>query len=253
MTVYEKSRRDIGVLEGALNVNVLRPGPTDNGTTTNLLWRFPKRNTSIWSSIAYEYNTIGFTGHHGTVRRRSPQEQTQFTQYCASHGLRVIPPYLDGDTHVKNIFLSDAETLDVYLAHATEHQAARVVHDLYSDMMRAHSHDIVYGDRWSENMLIRPHGGLLHIDFDLEIGGPTAKEFEAAQAAYYVLAGARGKIITTLARFLAAPHARWDLDKIEQYLVGHAIHFNKNKKYGGLADEVNTLVALMHNERKAQK
>lgn len=243
---------EIKIFEGALNVNVLRPGPFVHGKRLNLLWRFPKVNEAIMTSIKHEYNTIGFLQDGGTFRRRSPEEQTKFTQYCAQHGLRVVPPYIDGDDHIKNIYLEDAVTLDNYLLTADITQATHIAKELFTDMIKAHSLGTVYGDRWSENILIRPNGELIHIDFDLEIKGKHVREFEAAQAAYYVLAGAKEKIIPVLSSLLTAPHARWRVDKLEKYLIGHAQHFMHNIKYGGLISEVDTLVALMQHSRYAQ-
>ena len=52
----------------------------------------------------------------------------------------------------------------------------------------------MYRDRWSHNMLIVHQYGFINVDFDLEISGTPAKEFEVAQAAYYALSGGKNKV-----------------------------------------------------------
>jgi tRNA A-37 threonylcarbamoyl transferase component Bud32 len=165
----------------------------------------------------------------------------------------VLPPLADESNHVENIFLENAETMDVFLTHATEEETALFTHNLYMDMYKAHSEGVVYGDRWSENILITPKGNIVNIDFDIEIFGSYAKEFEAAQVAYYILAGAKSKVIPQLAKLLSVPYANLDLRYIETFLRGHAKHFDSNKKYGNLKEEVNVLVELMHKEYESYR
>lgn len=253
MSAQESHNNRPLVYEGALNVNVLRPGPTINGTARRILHRFPKQNESILKSIAYEYNVIGFTQAGGRFRRRSQEEQMQFTKQCAKQGLNVFPPLPDEDRHVKNIFFENAETLDVYLSHANEEEVARSTHDIFMDMFKAHKSGTVYGDRWSENILIVPKIGVVNIDFDIEISGPYAREFDAAQVAYYILAGAQDKVIPQMAKLLSHPYANLNIKFIETFLRGHAEHFNSNKKYGNLKNQVNALVELMYKEYESYR
>lgn len=241
------------ILEGALNVNLLRPGPTILGVPRRVLHRFPKENTTILKSIAHEYHEIGFTQVGGRFRRRSQDEQIRFTKRCAEAGLSVLPPFADEGSHVENIFLENAETMDIFLAHATDEETALFTHGLYMDMYKAHKAGVVYGDRWSENILITPKRNIVNIDFDIEIFGSYAREFEAAQVAYYILAGAKAKVVPQLARLLSVPYANLDMRQVETFLKGHAKHFDANKKYGNLKNEVDTLVELMYKEYESYR
>lgn len=241
------------IYEGALNVNVLQPGPVLNGAQRHVLHRFPKENTTILKSIAHEYNTIGFTQVGGRFRRRSQNEQVQFTKKCAELGLNVLPPLTYEGSYVENLFLENAETMDVFLSHATNEETAKCTHNIYMDMYKAHKAGIVYGDRWSENILVVPKIGVVNIDFDVEISGLFAKEFDVAQVSYYILAGAKVKVIPQLAKLLSVPYADLNIQHVETFLCGHAEHFNANKKYGNLKEEVNTLVALMYKEYESHR
>ncbi len=255
MSICERpvTQNQPSILEGALNVNVLAPGSMILGVPRRVLHRFPKENATIMKSIAHEYHEIGFTQAGGRFRRRSQGDQVRFTSRCAELGLSVLPPLADESNHVENIFLENAETMDVFLTHATEEETALFTHNLYMDMYKAHSEGVVYGDRWSENILITPKGNIVNIDFDIEIFGSYAIEFEAAQVAYYILAGAKSKVIPQLAKLLSVPYANLDLRYIEAFLRGHAKHFDSNKKYGNLKEEVNVLVELMHKEYESYR
>jgi hypothetical protein len=163
-------------------------------------------------------------------------------------GLSVLPPFADEGTHVENIFLENAETMDIFLTHATDEETALFTHNMYMDIYKAHKAGIVYGDRWSENILITPKRNIVNIDFDIEIFGSFAREFEVAQVAYYILAGAKAKVVPQLAKLLSVPFANLDIRQVETFLKGHAKHFDVNKKYGNLKSEVNALVELTHKE-----
>jgi len=241
------------IFEGALNVNILRPGPTIHGLPRRILHRFPKENIGILKSIAHEYHKIGFTQVGGRFRRRSQSDQVCFTKRCAEIGLNVLPPLADDGGHVENLFLENAETMDIFLSHASDEETAIFTHNMYMDLYKAHKAGVVYGDRWSENILITPQKNLINIDFDIEISGPYAKEFEAAQVAYYILAGAKSKVVPQLAKLLSVPYANLDVRYIETFLRGHAKHFDSNKKYGNLNKEVNALVELMYKEYESYR
>jgi len=236
------------ILEGELNINELCLGSTLNGIQKLVLRRFPKKNTSILESLAYEYNSIGFTERGGHFRRRSQNEQILFTEHCASFGLKVLPPLSHNEAYIENLFLENAETLDVFLTHATDEEAAQCTQDIYMDMYKAHKAGVVYGDRWEKNILIVPKMGVVNIDFDIEISGPFAKEFEATQVACYILAGSNVKIIPQLAKLLSAPDVKFNMKIVETFLRGHAEHFDADKKYGNIEAKLNTLIALIHKE-----
>ncbi len=146
--------------------------------------------------IVAEYDGIGYTSDYsGSLGLRTIDEQETFLAKCIKSGLPVLPsvarieeglifPFIEGVTYSE--FLS------------TETSAERIDHVVSAymrDLLTAHSQAIVYGDRWGPNTIINPENSIQHIDLDLELKGPFAREFELAQGVYYTIffAGTRDK------------------------------------------------------------
>lgn len=245
-------QRVTAILEGELNINEVLSRSSGDELHPVRIRRHPKRNPGIFRALAYEYDGIGFTKDGGLVRRRPPEEQIRFTDRCVALGLKVLPVVRHDNHSVESVFLPDAQNFDDYLMHATPEQANRVTYETFTDLMKAHRHGIVYGDRWAENILVVPELGFVHIDFDIEISGPHAKEFEAAQIAAYVVGGSKDAALPLLARLLTSPHARWDTRYVESFLRGHARFYDADHKYGPIDNELTTLEFLMRRERDAR-
>ncbi len=227
---------------GQLNESVVsRSGPQGLAMLTR--HSFPNRH--IFDSISDEYHDIGFTQMGGRVRRRTPEEQYSFMRYCAQEGLRVIPPFEIHQSAIDLPFLEHARTLDVFMADADGASAEKVAHDLLLDMSKAHQKGVVYGDRWSKNMLVDPRFGPMHIDFDLEISGPASADFDLAQMSYYILCGGKGKVIPIIAQFLGRTKSLDSLRKRETFLRGHARHFFERPIYGHVMEETETVIDSM--------
>ncbi|KKU82732.1 MAG: hypothetical protein UY10_C0025G0006 [Microgenomates group bacterium GW2011_GWA2_47_8] len=235
-------------LKGELNTNYLL-GENASQPPTHLL-RAPRRNDAIFESIDHEYNFIGFTGLGGRYRRRTPQEQSNFAVKAALSGLKVLPPIYGNGTDYTFAFLSEIETLDTFLSGANKGDAEEFIVDIFKDLRKAHAGGVIYGDRWSKNILRSGKYGLVHVDFDLELSGSPAVEFEVAQVTYYTLSCGKEKIIPILAKLLL--DSPWfNFETIKQFLRGHAAHFN-NTPYGGIISETETLICIVNklNEEK---
>lgn len=229
-------------LTGELNTNLL----VKDASGRSLLKRIPKENPHILRSIEHEYHNIGFTDNGGRFRRRTPEEQVFFVRSAALKGLKVLPPTAtEGEVSYLPYF-HRAKTLDEFLPSATRDQAVFVTYQLFEDIWKAHNLGIIYGDRWSRNILVSPDFNITHIDFDIEISGPPAREFEVAQLAYYTLCGGREKVITALAQILAYNGRKLSGRLIAQFLRGHARHFRNSSRYGGIEAETDTVIELIH-------
>lgn len=236
-------------LTGALNVNVFVA--SQSGT---LLQKNPKDNPHILRSIAHEYHFLGYTDRGGTFRKRSPQEQNLFCRYCASHGLRVLQPiFVDDRGRNHYPFLNNALTLNKYLPNVPTLEAQIIVYQLFEDLRKAHRKGIVYGDRWSENILVVPNMGLVHIDFDIEISGKPAIELEVAQAVYYSLCGGKDKVLSLLGAILGKSTNWFDFKMVELFLSRHAIHFRNSPTYGGVEKETQALIEIANSYRNASQ
>ena len=71
------------------------------------------------------------------------------------------------------------------------HAIRPVLHDI----TRAHAPNrgLVYGDRWLKNVVVDRRGGVHHVDFDIEISGPFAREYEVAQHFYSLVRDVQNK------------------------------------------------------------
>lgn len=255
-------------LEGELNLHAI----VKDKRGREYLKRYPKDNPRIFRSLAHEYHALGFTNLGGTFRRRTPEEQRNFLEHAAQNGLSVLPPaYVDEKNINYYPFLAGSETLDEFLPHASDKEMEQVTYELFADLRQAHSNDIIYGDRWSKNILVVPsfsieasHDSslsdnhlttvqrkLVHIDFDLEISGPVARELELAQVTYYTLCAGRQRVLPTLSKILAinvnVPNLNFPV--FAQFLERHAIFFKDNKEYGNCEKEVLALIAAMYTLR----
>lgn len=229
-------------IEGALNTHVIVEYPDG----ARYLKRYPKNNPYVFGFIAHEQHFLGFTDLGGKFRRRSPKEQEYFTKRAVAHGLRVLPPsYIDENGVNYYRLLSDVQTFDKYLPKATYEQTQKVTLELFNDLRRAHSLGFVYGDRWSENMLVSPKYGLIHIDFDIEILGPASQELEVAQAIFYTLCGGKDNALLSLSSLLRMKQYQWfNFRLVEQFTTKLAIHFKDHKTYG---NALNNCITLFDN------
>ncbi len=237
---------DMAPLEGELNVHSFVRRLPDRVE----LMRFPKKNNEILRSIANEYHGVGFTSQGGRFRRRRPQEQVAFTRYAASQGLRVLEPSFVNAKGVSYFpFLVQAKTLDDYLPTAPTDDSNRIVFQIYDDLRRAHQTNIIYGDRWFKNMLVTPTFGAMHIDFDIEISGHAAKEFEVAQVTYYTLLAAGDRpVISLVAEMLSRGRNLYNHSTMMSFLQQHVTYFQDNQSYGGIENKIDTLLGLIHKK-----
>jgi hypothetical protein len=166
----------------------------------------------------------------------------------------VLPTaYVDskGINHFR--FLPKVQTLDKYLPEASPEEAQRVTLQIFEDLYRAHTKGFVYGDRWSENMLVTPDHGLMHIDFDLEIYGNGARELEVGQSAFYAVCGGREKVLVFLGTLLGKTNGWFDIRRAEQFATRLAIQFENHPVYGSTVEDTAALFAIARSHQYAKK
>lgn len=227
-------------LKGELNTNFVVRG-FDNHT---FLRREPYDNPSLMRSIWYEYAFMGFFKYGGNFRRREKEEQYGFSQRAYELGLRVLSPHLDDRGTVYYPFLDENKTLDRYLTVSDRVSCEKVTFQSLTDLRRAHELGIIYGDRWPPNILVSPYWGLVNVDFDIELSGKCAMDFEIAQVVYYTIQAGKEKVIPVLFRFLSIKD--WfDLSLVKHFVKQHALYFQRSE-YGGAERETETLLEILH-------
>lgn len=140
----------------------------------------------VMENLHEEYSFNGFLKKDGAYRLRSPREQLQFVAQARKAHLRVVPfvGVKDGDLVMPFIAGNDMKT---HLnAVKNERSLLRAMRPVINDITAAHapSRKMIYGDRWLKNILIGRSGAIHHVDFDIEISGPHAREYELAQFFY---------------------------------------------------------------------
>lgn len=75
-----------------------------------------------------------------------------------------------------------------------------------------------------------------------------AREFEATQIASYILGGAKEKANPLLAKLLTLPYTDLNMAYVEAFLRGHSKHYDADKKYGSIENEINALVVLIYKQ-----
>lgn len=214
-------------LAGGSNTNYLRM--SQRGPQLQRVQRVDRDLIKEWQHSIYPF--MGFFQDGGKLHIRTPQEQYDFSKRASVEGLRVLPPDEIVRGTIYSPYLPDAQHLDVYLRNHPSQQE-RIVTQLFTDLRKAHAKDVIYGDRCGPNILVtKPLGKvseIVHIDFDFEITGPTAKELEVAEVARAVLSAGESTI-PILSRQLGTRHPWFDLDMACKYLDKYARHWQRDR------------------------
>jgi len=235
MTFNEIGRPPI---EGELNTNEFVK--TKYGLV--LLKRIPKDNPSILDAIATEYGSIGFFDEGGYFRRRSFQDQLDLSENASFYDLRVLLPIEAIDQVIYYPYLESAVNYEEFLKSASAEEAEDIVLQEFDDLRSAHNKGIVYGDRWPPNILVIPTIGLVNIDFDIELLGVPAVEFEVAQVVFYTLASGKEKVIQILKSIINQSDGWFNYSLFAKFLKGHGNLFASDPKYGDLRKQITTLL-----------
>lgn len=179
--------------------------------------------TPTHEALAIEYEGLGFTALGGGYRFRTLTEQVEFVQRCQALGLGVGRlERWDGLTIARyepGIRLSHYNRM-------AEADAGVTLHFL-DTVVLAHREGVVLGDRWTPNALVTPVGDVVHVDFDINLSGPVAREFELSQAIYYGSQSANPAVGKAVASWLQdmSRFGGYNWDVVEYFLKAH-------QKYG---------------------
>src|SRR3989338_5956250 len=188
-----------GILKGGFNNNFIVKEPTSG---KRYLIREPhNENPALLERIEHEFQSYGGGLDKGNgVRKRSQEEQIAVMSKATRNGLHVVEIAFVEDDRIVVPFIEGAQTIDEFLPSSSSEEAETLVHALFADLHEAHTeHGIVYGDRWSKNILVtskqRPYP--IHVDFDLQYEGPGAMDMDVGRMTFYLLHAGGKKVIPT--------------------------------------------------------
>ena len=219
-------------IEGELNTLFF----VTNESDSLFLKRVPKENNTLLEQIETEYTKTMFLPLGGQFRIRSPKEQFLFSTKAARAGLKVLSPVAIENEAIYYPFLKNTSTIKRYFS-SKKVKVSHILNQLFNDLRRAHALGIVYGDRWLPNILVKPNHEVVHIDFDIEIFGKWAKEFEVSQVIYYTTLAGKKLVLPTIIEYFKAE--KWFNSSVVSTFLDASVKFFKNSKYGG----INNLVA----------
>ena len=173
--------------------------------------------------LAITYREEGFTSSAGSHRYRTISEQAWFMNHAVQEGIRVLQPVaIAHDAASMLVPFLQAEPLDEYL----QQGQTEAVGAILANLTKAHHKGLIFGDRWGSNTLLTP-GGVVEVDFDIALEGPTAKEFELGKLLYHLLfyASDREQMLAYLQEYLNKNSATfsqgYDLTTVQLFIRTH--------------------------------
>lgn len=224
-------------LTGALNINYIL---TDGNENCYIL-RIPKVNPGVLPTIEDELLQTGFFLSGGSYRLRTPQEQVDFMGRAASLGLKTIVPVWTNGAYILLPYLEGSIPFDAYLKQG----GVTAIGKALDNLRAAYREGLIFGDRWVKNTLIilgqQDGDDVLEVDFDIEIAGERAVEFEVAQTLYHILHFASDK--ETVLKYLISYFQRSNLlqslalEYLAFFLKKYANYF-QDKEYEGISSDL---------------
>lgn len=222
----------VAEFEGGLNYVAVVRAELLGQSAAKLAIRRPKghKERSVTEmEIEEEYRNVGALNQGVGFRLRTPQEQMDFMNSSTSFGLKTLECRMLVGNEMVTEFV-EGTPLDQYVQQDPD---PAVVNNVLTHLTQAHSVDVVFGDRWGPNTLVKPDGDHVELDFDVELlGGSTKiKTFELAQMLYHMVHFARHNrtdIVNVLANtYTKQPQllAAYDQTQMNHFINGYTGHF----------------------------
>ncbi len=135
--------------------------------------------------VEAEYKGVGFLEHpQNGFRLRTAVEQHQFTIFLRENGIRASRTvYSKGDIQIISYENGAVNLADLW--NSGDPRAPIVTDMALIKLAESHNKGFILGDRWGPNELLTADGEIMFVDFDIEIFGAEAKEFEMASMLYF--------------------------------------------------------------------
>lgn len=232
------------VLQGYLNYIFVFSDRQGNLYT----WRTQKEHPEILPQIHKDLIGTGFLTNGGSYKYRTIEEQVNFMEKARQFNLRaitaiytdkfgILSPFIPGITYHKYLLLGGIT--------ATK--------NVLDNIIRSHENNIVYGDRWAKNTIVQEDESIVEIDFDIELTGEIAQEFEMSQLLYHILlfSSRRKEMLRFLDNYLRENQthlSQYHIPVVEKILLNYANYF-ADKPFegisGGIKQEIAELIKML--------
>lgn len=232
------------VLQGYLNYIFVFSDRKGNLYT----WRTQKSHPEILPKIHQDLIGTGFLTNGGSYKYRTLEEQANFMNKARQLNLRalsaiyadkfgILSPFIQGITYHKYLLLGGIT--------ATK--------NVLDNLILSHKHNIVYGDRWAKNTIVKQDESIVEIDFDIELTGEIAQEFEIAQLLYHILlfSSRRKEMLKFIGNYLRDNQiklAQYRIFVVEKILSNYASYFAEQPCEGisgGIRQEIAELIKML--------
>ena len=219
---------------GNLNHAVLLAGPD---RLLVFRCRRDQAGNDIEAYLTHLYDLAGMPVLGGHFRLRSVAEEVVFIERARAAGVRTPAVLASGDGWMARDYVVGEPLGDVLRAGGNPSLVLRML----SQLMEAHSHGVVLGDRWGYNEIIDETGHLHFIDFDVAWSGPSdgapdgLRNMDIAVALFgAVLFTSPGKdeLMEAMREHGAPLLCRWgyDLGVIANVLDGYCVFYDTTEK-----------------------
>lgn len=135
--------------------------------------------------VEAEYKGVGFLGHpQNGFRLRTAAEQHQFTTLLRENGIKASRTiYSKGNIQIISYENGAVNIADLWIN--ADQRAPTATDMALIKLAESHDKGFILGDRWGPNEILTTDGEIMFVDFDIEISGPEAKEFEMASMLYF--------------------------------------------------------------------
>lgn len=204
-----------------------------DGTGRVLVARTIRQNPEwidwIKGVLTKELTAVGFLPE-GTLGFRDHEEQVLFARRLEII-LPVIAPEFTSPTHALTNY-HEGISLKEYIMDGKTYAVGLAL----DDILKAHRHGIIYGDRTPSNVHVVDNGqAIKQLDFDIKIDGPHARELDVVRLLFGVIEQSKSKL--NMVRFLdkyfsGKPHvfASYDIEHMVTYLNGYVKFFESKIK-----------------------
>ena len=207
-------------------------------------WRTPKEQPKILPQIHKDLLGTGFLTNGGSYRFRTIKEQANFMEKARQSNLSSLVPIYADEFGLLSPFI-EGTPYDNYLLSG----GIRATKNVLDNIILSHKQNVVYGDRWTKNTIVKPNEAIVEIDFDIELMGEFAQEFELAQLLYHVLffSSRRSEMLGFLRAYFESRQttlAQRKISVVKNFLFNYANYF-QDKPFEGISGAQQEIAELI--------